>query len=142
MFVAINKIFCVEIHYVRNDVMPVMREAILEVPEVAVFWLLRIAMPSLMLSRMSCNLHAVHRTWHNFSGSLLTAIKQKAKTEFILVCRNSSSVALQSLQGPWPPHTGGFIILLKHTAGLLRTSDQPVAKASTYTQDNTTHKHK
>jgi hypothetical protein len=30
-------------------------------------------------------------------------------------------------------HTGGFVILLRHTVGLLWTSDQPIAKASTYT---------
>jgi hypothetical protein len=37
------------------------------------------------------------------------------------------------LKGPWPPHTGGFIILLRHLVGLLWTSAQLVAKASTYT---------
>jgi hypothetical protein len=36
----------------------------------------------------------------------------------------SSSVALQSLQEPWPPHTGGYVILLRHFIGLLRISDQ------------------
>jgi hypothetical protein len=30
-----------------------------------------------------------------------------------------------------PPHTEGFVILLRHTVGLLWTSDQPVAKTST-----------
>jgi hypothetical protein len=40
-------------------------------------------------------------------------------------------------EGPWQPHTVGFEILLRHSVGLLWTSDQPVAKASTYTgQDN------
>jgi hypothetical protein len=41
-------------------------------------------------------------------------------------------VALQSLWGPWTPDTS-FIILLGHSAGFLWTSDQLVAKASTYT---------
>jgi hypothetical protein len=40
---------------------------------------------------------------------------------------------LYSPCGPWPPHTGGFIIYFRHLVGLLWTSDQPVAKASTYT---------
>jgi hypothetical protein len=26
---------------------------------------------------------------------------------------SSSSVALQFLEGPWPPHTGGFVMLLR-----------------------------
>jgi hypothetical protein len=42
-------------------------------------------------------------------------------------------VAPQSLQGPWPPQTGIFVILLRHLVCLLLTSDQPLAKASTYT---------
>jgi hypothetical protein len=49
-----------------------------------------------------------------------------------------SSAALQSLQGPWPPHTGGFVTLLRNSVGLLWTSDQLVAKASTYTQHTKT----
>jgi hypothetical protein len=48
------------------------------------------------------------------------------------------SVNLQSLQRPRPPHTGGFVILLRHLVGPLWTSDQPVAKASTYTGQNNT----
>jgi hypothetical protein len=39
---------------------------------------------------------------------------------------------------PWPPHTGGFVILLRHLIGLLWTIDQPVAKASTYTGQHNT----
>jgi hypothetical protein len=30
-----------------------------------------------------------------------------------------SCMALQSLKGPWPPHTGGFLILFRHLVGLL-----------------------
>jgi hypothetical protein len=41
-------------------------------------------------------------------------------------------VAFQSLQGPWPPHTRGFVVSLRHFVELPWTSDQPVAKASTY----------
>jgi hypothetical protein len=41
-------------------------------------------------------------------------------------------MALQSLKGPWPPHNGGFVILLRHLVGLLWKSDQPVAKASSH----------
>jgi hypothetical protein len=50
----------------------------------------------------------------------------------------SSPVVLQSLQGPWPPHTGGFVILLSYLVGIFRTSDQPVAKASTYARPHNT----
>jgi hypothetical protein len=50
----------------------------------------------------------------------------------------SSSVALQSLQGPLPPHTGGFVILLGHSIWPLWTSDQPVAKGSTCTGQRNT----
>jgi hypothetical protein len=46
---------------------------------------------------------------------------------------SSSSVALQSVKGPWAPHTGWYIILSRKSVGLLWTSDQPFAKASTYT---------
>jgi hypothetical protein len=42
-------------------------------------------------------------------------------------------MALQSLLGPWLPHTGGFVIYFIHTVGLLWTSYQRVAEASTYT---------
>jgi hypothetical protein len=40
---------------------------------------------------------------------------------------------LYSPCGPWPPHTGRFVIYFRYLIGLLSTSDQPVAKASTYT---------
>jgi hypothetical protein len=36
--------------------------------------------------------------------------------------------------GPWPPVLRFLILLFRHTVGLLWTSDQPVAKASTYTE--------
>jgi hypothetical protein len=32
-------------------------------------------------------------------------------------------------------------VLLRHLVGLFWTSDKPVAKASTYTEQNTTHTH-
>jgi hypothetical protein len=41
----------------------------------------------------------------------------------------------------WPPHTGGFINL-RHLVGLLWTSYQPIAKASTYTGQHITDKDK
>jgi hypothetical protein len=55
-----------------------------------------------------------------------------------VLCMSSSSVALQSLQGPWPPHTGGFVTLLRYLVEILWTSDQPVAKACTYTGQHNT----
>jgi hypothetical protein len=45
---------------------------------------------------------------------------------------------LQSLQGPWLPHAGGYVIFLRHLVELIWTSDQPVAKASTYTWQHDT----
>jgi hypothetical protein len=39
---------------------------------------------------------------------------------------------------PWPPHTRSFLILLRHLVRLLWSSDQPVAKASTYTGQHNT----
>jgi hypothetical protein len=51
-----------------------------------------------------------------------------------------SSVSLQSMREPWPPHTREvFLILFRHLAWLLWTSDQPAAKASTL-YDNTAQK--
>jgi hypothetical protein len=47
-------------------------------------------------------------------------------------------VALQSLQGPWPPLSGGFVILLIHLVGLFWTIDQTVAKTSDYTSQQNT----
>jgi hypothetical protein len=47
-------------------------------------------------------------------------------------------VAQQSLYLTWQPHTGGFVILLRHTVGLHWTSDQSVAKTSTYTGQHNT----
>jgi hypothetical protein len=47
-------------------------------------------------------------------------------------------VALHSLLGPWLPHIGSFVILLRHAVGLLWTSYQPVTKASTYTEQHNT----
>jgi hypothetical protein len=54
---------------------------------------------------------------------------------------SSSSLALQSLQGPKPSHTGGFVTLVRHLIGLLWTSDQSLAKASTYTGQHTNNTH-
>jgi hypothetical protein len=34
--------------------------------------------------------------------------------------------------GPGPPHYQGFVITLKHSVGLLWTSDQPIAEISTW----------
>jgi hypothetical protein len=52
-----------------------------------------------------------------------------------------SSVALQSLNGPWPPHTPGFINLFRHlVVGLLWTNYQPIAKASAYTGQHKTER--
>jgi hypothetical protein len=53
---------------------------------------------------------------------------------FQFIVHLSSSVALQSLYEPWPPHTGSFVILLRNLVGLLWASDQPVAKASIHSR--------
>jgi hypothetical protein len=46
---------------------------------------------------------------------------------------HTPGLALQSLWGPWPPHTACAAVLLRHTVGLLWTSHQSVVKASTNT---------
>jgi hypothetical protein len=43
-----------------------------------------------------------------------------------------SIVVVQSLKGLWSPHMGCSFNLIKHSVGLFWTSEQPVAKASTY----------
>jgi hypothetical protein len=50
----------------------------------------------------------------------------------------SSSLAVQSLQRPWSPHSGSSVILLRHLAVFLCTSDQRVAKVFTYTGQHNT----
>jgi hypothetical protein len=72
-------------------------------------------------------------TWALLSSHLPTVPNGKSVTNGNEPPSSSSSVALQSLQGPWPPHTGVFVILLPHLVGLPWNSDQPVSKASTYT---------
>jgi hypothetical protein len=47
-----------------------------------------------------------------------------------------SSYSATDQIGPWPPHWG-FLIVFRHSVGLLWTSDQPVAKPLP-THDNTT----
>jgi hypothetical protein len=54
-------------------------------------------------------------------------------------------MSLQPILEPDPPLYWGFLITYRHTVGLLWTSDQPVAEASTYTgqtqHTNTRDKH-
>jgi hypothetical protein len=46
---------------------------------------------------------------------------------------SSFLTGLESLKGPWPPHTRE----VRHLEGLFWTSDEPVVKVSVYTaQDN------
>jgi hypothetical protein len=49
-------------------------------------------------------------------------------------------MALLSLSGPWMSQTRGFFNHFRHLVGFLWTSDQPVAKASTYTGQHNTKK--
>jgi hypothetical protein len=58
-------------------------------------------------------------------ASYSRALKQSSSSSL-------SSVALQSLQGPRPHHTGGFVIILRNAVGFLWTSDHPFEKTSTY----------
>jgi hypothetical protein len=48
------------------------------------------------------------------------------------ILQQDSSVAIV-LQGPSPPHAGGFIILFRHLLGLRWRSDRSIAEACTYT---------
>jgi hypothetical protein len=64
----------------------------------------------------------------------LTSIAKETKTltkTLITVIIISGSTGLA--KRPWLLNTGGFVILLRHSVGLLRASDKPAAKASTYT---------
>jgi hypothetical protein len=48
----------------------------------------------------------------------------------IIIIISGSTVLVRTLAAS---HTEVFVILLRHTVGLLSTSDQPVSKVSTYT---------
>jgi hypothetical protein len=58
-----------------------------------------------------------------------------------LVCLHHHRWLYSPCKDLWLAHTGGFVILLGHSAGLLWTSDQPVAKVSTYTGQHNTGTH-
>jgi hypothetical protein len=56
---------------------------------------------------------------------------------------SSSSMALQSLKEPCPPHIGGFFNLFRHLVGFPWTDNQPIATmASTYKGQHNTERQK
>jgi hypothetical protein len=62
----------------------------------------------------------------------------RTRPTFLILILIILIMCLYSSCGPWPPHTGRFVIYFRHLVGLLWTSDQPVAKASTYTGQHNT----
>jgi hypothetical protein len=62
-----------------------------------------------------------------FSATACRPRRSYSETWFS-VSMSTSSVALQFLIGPWPSHTGGFLILFRHSVRILWTNYQPASK--------------
>jgi hypothetical protein len=70
---------------------------------------------------------------HSVSPIRHVTLTSKLHRHNVLLLRGST-VHVRTLA---TSHTGRFLILCRHLVGLLWTSDQPVAKASAYTDNNT-----